>query len=193
MRLADIPSNSVVKVFEIMPVTGAGIMKCVIEESNGTRTETKVYVPKRYANQCVLCLAVYKRTRRSEGKGVKHANSTYHVFAFGRVEEDMAKLRAEVLHLCSRSALFLAHVDEMRTLKEFPAGTCLAYHVVRYMEMNGPDGMQKVPVLSYETVVNDEESKEEVFIPTRRQQQLEQTPSEVVLYQGFHPTSSSDG
>ena len=62
----------------------AGIMRCVIEESNGTRTETKVCVPERYAKQRALCLAVYKGTRRSEGKGVKHAANAYHVLAFGR-------------------------------------------------------------------------------------------------------------
>ena len=196
-RLADIPFNSVIEVFEMTPVTtvhgAAGIMRCVIEESDGTRSETKVCVPERYANQRVPCLAVYKGTRRSEGKGVKHTANAYHVLAFGPVEEDMAKLRAEALHLRSRSASFLAHVYEVQTLKEFPAGTCFAYHAVRYVETDGLDGVQSVPVVSYETVVNGEESKGEVFIPTRLQQQLEQTPRGVLLYQGVHPTSSGDG
>ena len=57
LRLADIPSNSVIEVFEMVPVTtvhgAAGIMRCVIEESNGARTVTKVCVPERYAIQSV--------------------------------------------------------------------------------------------------------------------------------------------
>ena len=74
----------------------------------------------------------------------------------------------------------------MQTLKEFPAGTCFAYHAVRYVETDGQDGVQSVPVIYYETVVDGKESKGEVFIPTRLQQQLEQTPRGVLLYQGVN-------
>ena len=110
---------------------------------------------------------MYKGTRRSEEKGTKHTTSTYHVLALGPVEEDRAKLRAEACHHRSRSTSFLAHVYEVQTLKEFPAGTCFAYHAIRYVETDGSDGVQKVPAISYETVVNGEESTGEVFIPTR--------------------------
>ena len=127
-----------------------------------------------YANQRVPCLAVYKGTRKTEGRGAKHAGNAYHALAFGPVEEDMAEAR----HLRSRSASFVAHVYEVQTLKEFPAGTCFAYHAVRYVETDGPDGVQKVPVISYETVVDGEEIKREVFIPIRLQPQLEQTRAE---------------
>ena len=64
----------------------------------------------------------------------------------------------------------------VQTLEEFPAGTCFAYHAVRYVKMDEADRVQQVPVISYAAVVNGEESKREVFIPTRIQQQLEQTP-----------------
>ena len=59
---ATIPFYSVIEVFEMTAVTtvhgAADIMRCVIEESSGIGTETKVCVPERYVNQCVLCLAV---------------------------------------------------------------------------------------------------------------------------------------
>ena len=115
----------------------------------------------------------------------------YHAFAIGPVEEDKAKLRADELHLRSRSGSFLAHFYEVKTLKEFPAGTCFAYHAVRYVKTDGSDGVHKVPVISYETVVDGEEIKGEVFMPIRLQPQLEQTPHRVVLYQGAHPTSNN--
>ena len=81
----------------------------------------------------------------------------------------------------------------MQKLKEYPTGTCFAYHAVRYVETDGLDEVHKVPVISYETVVDGEEAKGEVFIPIRLQPQLEQTPRGIVLYKDFHPTSNNDG
>ena len=80
---------------EITAVTtvhsAAGIMRCVIEESNGTRKETKVCVFERYINQCVLSRGV-QRNQKVRGKGAKHATSAYHVLASGPVEENREKV-----------------------------------------------------------------------------------------------------
>ena len=115
--------NSVIEGFEMTAVTtvhgAAGIMRCVIEERNGTRAE-------KYVDQCFPCLAVYKDIR-TEGKGCKHAASPYHVLAFEPVEKVRENLTTEARRLRFRPSSFLAHVYEVWTLKDFPAGTCFAF------------------------------------------------------------------